>query len=107
MLADYFAADLRSLARLIPAQSRLVLDPGATPPAGTTQTEKAADLAPGAELASVPTAAVRAGDLLRVLPGERVPVDGELVTGQCSVDESMLTGEAALVPKGPGMQVSV
>lgn len=48
---------------------------------------------------------VREGDVLRVLPGERIPVDGQILDGRCSVDESMLTGEAALVPKQQGSQV--
>ena len=43
--------------------------------------------------------------LPQVLPGERVPVDGEVVTGRGSCDEAMLTGESALVPKTPGAQV--
>lgn len=58
------------------------------------------------EVVTVPTASVRAGDVLRVLPGERVPVDGEVLHGRCSVDESMLTGEAALVAKAQGAAVS-
>ena len=45
---------------------------------------------------------VRVGDLLRVRPGERVPVDGVIVEGASAVDESMLTGEAAPVEKVPG-----
>ncbi len=45
---------------------------------------------------------VRVGDLLRVRPGEKVPVDGVVVEGASAVDESMLTGEAAPVEKGPG-----
>ena len=45
---------------------------------------------------------VRVGDLLRVRPGERVPVDGVVVEGASAVDESMLTGEAAPVDKAPG-----
>ncbi len=51
------------------------------------------------------TSSVRAGDVVRVLPGERIPVDGCIVTGRCSVDESMLTGESALVAKEQGAQV--
>jgi Cu+-exporting ATPase len=46
--------------------------------------------------------AVRPGDLLRVRPGERVPVDGVVVEGTSSVDESMITGEPLPVEKAPG-----
>ncbi len=47
----------------------------------------------------VPTAAVLVGDLIRIRPGERVPVDGVVVEGASSVDESMLTGESLPVEK--------
>jgi len=47
----------------------------------------------------VPIASVRVGDLLRVRPGERVPVDGVVVEGRSFVDESMVTGEAVPVEK--------
>lgn len=47
----------------------------------------------------VPVADIRAGDRLRILPGAAVPVDGAVVEGRSSVDESMLTGEAAPVLK--------
>ena len=40
----------------------------------------------------------------QVLPGERVPVDGDVLAGRGSCDEAMLTGESALVPKAPGAQ---
>lgn len=43
-----------------------------------------------------------AGDIVRVLPGERFPVDGELIDGRCGADESMLTGESLPVPKASG-----
>ena len=43
-----------------------------------------------------------AGDLLRVRPGERIPVDGVVVEGASTVDESMLTGESLPVDKAPG-----
>ncbi len=53
----------------------------------------------------LPVADVRVGDLLRVRPGERVPVDGALVEGASAVDESMITGESMPVDKRAGDQV--
>jgi Cu+-exporting ATPase len=53
----------------------------------------------------VPIEQVRPGDLLRVRPGEKVPVDGVVVEGRSSLDESMLTGESLPVDKGPGSPV--
>jgi P-type Cu+ transporter len=50
----------------------------------------------------VPLDQVRAGDLLRVRPGEKVPTDGIVVEGASSVDESMVTGESIPVEKGAG-----
>ena len=50
--------------------------------------------------------AVRAGDHVRVRPGERLPVDGDVVEGQSHIDESMLTGEPLPVAKGAGDEVS-
>ena len=49
--------------------------------------------------------AVVPGDLVRVRPGERIPVDGTVVEGRSTVDESMLTGEPLPVAKGPGDRV--
>jgi Cu+-exporting ATPase len=54
----------------------------------------------------VPTAEVAIGDLVRIRPGERLPVDGTLVEGASSVDESMLTGESLPVAKAAGAAVS-
>jgi len=53
----------------------------------------------------VPVDAVRVGDLVRVRPGETVPVDGVVVDGASAVDESMLTGESVPVAKAPGSTV--
>jgi P-type Cu+ transporter len=53
----------------------------------------------------VPLERVRAGDLLRVRPGGRVPVDGTVTEGHSAVDESMLTGEPLPVDKAPGDSV--
>ncbi|MGH7300938.1 MAG: heavy metal translocating P-type ATPase, partial [Candidatus Rokuibacteriota bacterium] len=54
----------------------------------------------------VPVEAVRVGDLVRVRPGEKVPVDGEVVAGSSAVDESMLTGESVPVEKQEGDSVA-
>ena len=53
----------------------------------------------------VPLDSVRSGDRLRVRPGEKVPVDGVVLEGHSSVDESMMTGEPIPVEKGPGERV--
>jgi Cu+-exporting ATPase len=49
---------------------------------------------------------IMAGDQLRVRPGDAVPVDGVVVSGTSSLDESMLTGESMPVEKGPGEKVT-
>lgn len=53
----------------------------------------------------VPLSHVHVGDLLRVRPGEKVPVDGVVVEGSSAVDEAMLTGEPVPIVKGPGDSV--
>jgi Cu+-exporting ATPase len=53
----------------------------------------------------VPLATIHIGDVLRVRPGEKVPVDGIVTEGTSSVDESMLTGEPIPVEKAPGARV--
>ncbi len=55
---------------------------------------------------TVPLDAVQVGDVLRVRPGEKVPVDGEVSEGTASIDESMLTGEPMPVAKSPGSKVT-
>jgi copper-transporting P-type ATPase V len=54
----------------------------------------------------VPIEQVRAGDAVRVRPGEKIPVDGEVVDGASAVDEAMLTGESLPVEKVPGDRVA-
>jgi Cu2+-exporting ATPase len=59
----------------------------------------------GAEV-EVPTAEVVAGEIVVIRPGNKIPVDGTVETGESLVDESMLTGESMPVQKGPGATVA-
>ncbi len=68
------------------------------------QPQTARVLRNGNEL-DIPVAEVRVGDILLVRPGEKIPVDGVVVEGRSSVDESMITGESLPVEKGPGVEV--
>jgi len=77
---------IRSLLGLAPKTARLVRDDG---------TE-----------ADIPLERVRPGDRLRVRPGEKVPVDGIILEGTSSLDESMITGEPIPVEKAPGSRVT-
>ena len=54
----------------------------------------------------IPAEQVAVGDLLRVLPGETVTVDGVVLSGQTSINQAVMTGESLPVDKGPGDQVS-
>jgi Cu2+-exporting ATPase len=80
------AASLQSLLTLQPKLARLIKNNGAD-----GWEEKQA--------IEIPVSQVKVGEWLRVLPGERIPVDGEIVIGQTTIDESMLTGEAVPVSK--------
>ena len=64
--------------------------------------QKARRLASDGSEADVDLAEVRHGDWLRVRPGDKVPVDGEIVEGHSSIDESMVTGESVPVEKAQG-----
>ena len=48
---------------------------------------------------------IRQGDILRILPGETIPVDGTIINGETSVDQSVMTGESLPVDKGVGEEV--
>ena len=50
----------------------------------------------------IPAVQIQAGDILRILPGEAIPVDGEIKTGNTSVDQSIITGESLPVDKEAG-----
>ncbi len=76
----------------------------------TAATARLLDIAPALDYANfsefpetiVPTDALASGDILRVLPGDRIPVDGIVLAGRSSVDESMLTGEPLPVSRTLG-----
>ncbi|MCU0515691.1 MAG: heavy metal translocating P-type ATPase [Oscillatoria sp. Prado101] len=85
------AAALESLIALQPLSARLVPNPQKNS---------------SAEGVEIPVADVLVGEYLRVLPGEKIPVDGEVVAGSTAVDESALTGESVPVFKQPGAQVA-
>ncbi|MEB3314368.1 MAG: heavy metal translocating P-type ATPase [Cyanobacteriota bacterium] len=86
------ATALRSLVQLQPTVARLIADPG------QVQTAQAG--------VQVPASYLQVGDWLQVLPGEKIPADAEVVLGQSSVDEAMLTGESTPVTKYPGDRVA-
>ena len=75
---------IKKLISLIPAQGRVICENVET---------------------LVPLGDIKAGDTLRVLPGESIPVDGEITAGLTSVDQSVLTGESMPVDKGVGDKV--
>ena len=79
------SAAIKALLRLAPRTARRIADDG---------TEE-----------DIPLTHVHVGDRLRVRPGETVSVDGVVLEGRSSVDESMLTGEPIPVEKGPGDKV--
>lgn len=90
-IARYRAvSSLSSLLSLKPTTARLVNHPEAD---GSTSVE-------------VPADRVRVGEYVRVLPGETIPVDGEVVWGKTAVDESMLTGESIPASKQTGDRVT-
>lgn len=62
---------------------------------------KAAVIRDGHEM-EIPTAEVAVGDLIVIRPGNKIPVDGEVIEGESVIDESMLTGESMPVKKSPG-----
>jgi Au+-exporting ATPase len=67
---------------------------------------RVAEVERGGSFEEVPVEQVRVGDVLRVRPGGRVPVDGEVIEGGSFVDESMITGEPVPVEKAPGDPVT-
>ncbi|WP_050871777.1 heavy metal translocating P-type ATPase [Comamonas testosteroni] len=66
---------------------------------------KTARVRKGGHVQEIDIAQVRAGDLIEVRPGERIPVDGEVIEGRSFVDESMISGEPVPVEKVEGAEV--
>ncbi|MBI3671816.1 copper-translocating P-type ATPase [Candidatus Azambacteria bacterium] len=75
---------LRALFDLVPPQAKIIRD--------------------GKEI-SVPTAEIVKGDMVVLKPGDKVPVDGEIIEGESSIDESLVTGESIPVSKSTGAKV--
>lgn len=71
----------------------------------TLRAESATKLLPGGGTRDVPLSKVDPGDLVLVRPGERVSVDGIVEDGRSEIDQSLVTGETALVAAGPGARV--
>lgn len=53
----------------------------------------------------IPAEEIRQGDILRILPGETIPIDGKIISGETSVDQSIMTGESLPVDKGIGEDI--
>lgn len=70
------------------------------------QAREARIIEEGEKELSVPIEAVKEGSIVLVYPGERIPVDGEVIRGRAAVDESMITGESIPVGKEVGMLVT-
>ena len=69
-------------------------------------TPQTARVISGEEEAIIPAEQVKVGDILRVLPGESVPVDGVILSGQTSINQAVMTGESMPVDKTVGDEVS-
>jgi P-type Cu2+ transporter len=88
------AKAFRQLLALAPQTARLIINP---------EPDK---LISGANITEIPAEQVRVGEWLQVLPGDKIPVDGEVRFGQTTIDEAMLTGEAVPVIKQVGDMVT-
>jgi P-type Cu2+ transporter len=88
------ATAFRQLLALAPQTARLIINP------------EPEQLIAGANIIEIPAEQVRVGEWLQVLPGDKIPVDGEVRFGQTTIDESMLTGEAVPVMKQLGDTVT-
>ena len=97
---DRVTAAFKNLLDLQPQLARLI-------PKRSVETRGGASLQPSLnEVIEIPAEQVRVGEWLQVLPGDKVPVDGVVIDGQTTIDESMLTGEAVPVLKQTGDTVT-
>lgn len=93
-------AAFKNLLDLQPQLARLI-------PKRSVETRDGASLQPSlTEVIEIPAEQVRVGEWLQVLPGDKIPVDGVVIDGQTTIDESMLTGEAVPVLKQRGDTVT-
>ncbi len=93
-------AAFKNLLDLQPQLARLI-------PKRSVETRDGASLQPSlTEVIEIPAEQVRVGEWLQVLPGDKIPVDGVVIDGQTTIDESMLTGEAVPVLKQRGNTVT-
>jgi Cu+-exporting ATPase len=102
------SAAIRALGALRPETARLLIGAG-NDDAGTGKlADNVASLAANqaTNTRDVPLAQIKPGDIVIVRPGERIPVDGEVVEGSSHVDESLLTGESLPVFKTHGERVT-
>ncbi|MDB9512033.1 heavy metal translocating P-type ATPase [Kamptonema animale CS-326] len=95
------ASALQALISLQPATANLVAKPQEN-----TGSEENSELPLTLLTVEIPADRVRVGEWLQVLPGEKIPVDGEVCKGTTTVDESMLTGESVAVFKQRGDAVA-
>jgi Cu2+-exporting ATPase len=93
------SSDMNELISLLSPQSRLIVTSSSDDPSSDPI------LNSDAITIEVPVDDVRVGDSILVLPGETIPVDGDVIGGSSFVDESMLTGESLPVAKETGLPV--
>jgi len=93
------SSDMNELISLLSPQSRLIVTSSSGDPSSDPI------LNSDAITIEVPVDDVRVGDSILVLPGETIPVDGDVIGGSSFVDESMLTGESLPVAKETGLPV--
>lgn len=93
-------AGIEKLVHLTPRTARRIAAVSSIPSAASSAMDRSSETE---EL--IPAEQVQVGDLLRVLPGEAIPVDGMVVSGETSINQAVMTGESLPVDKKPGDEV--